>query len=238
MSSNQSEGKIKTIGIFGLGRFGSGLARRLSELGAEVLAVDSDPDKVEAIDPMVARAVCLDATNEYAVSKLNLEDLELAVVSIGRDIQAGLLVTAVLQKCGMSNIIVRAIDQNQAEILHAMGVSRIISLEREMANSVAENLLQPGLQRIASITAGHSLAEVQAKGHFVGKTLQELDMRNTYGVNVVAIQSTETVAAEDGRERSYVSMNDLPSAGDLIKEGDILMVIGSDEKIKALQAEL
>ena len=238
MSTERPQEDLKAIGVFGLGRFGSGLARRLAELGAEVLAVDSDPDKVEAIDPLVSRAVCMDATNEYAVNKLNLEDLDLAIVSIGRNIQAGLLVTAVLQKCGMSNIIVRAIDQNQAEILHAMGVSRIISLEKEMANTVAENLLQPGLQRVASITAGHSLAEVQVKKNFVGKTLKELDLRNSYGVNVVAIKSTETVESEDGRERSFVSMNDLPSADDLIKEGDVLVVIGSDEKIKDLQAEL
>jgi len=238
MSDNISAENINRIGVFGLGRFGFGLARRLAELGADVLAVDSDPDKVEAIDPLVSRAVCLDATNEYAVGKLNLEDLDLGIVCIGRNIQAGLLMTTVLQKCGMSEVIVRAIDQNQAEILHAMGVSRIISLEKEMANTVAENLLQPGLQRIASITAGHSLAEVKAKQSFVGKTLGELDFRNVYGVNVVAIKSTETVESEGGQERSFVSMNDLPAAEDVIEEGDVLVVIGSDEKIKALQADL
>lgn len=238
IAGNTSPESIRQIGIFGLGRFGFGLARRLAELGADVLAVDSDPDKVEAIDPLVSRAVCLDATNEYAVKKLNLEELDLGIVSIGRNIQAGLLVTAVLQKSGLSDLIVRAIDQNQAEILHAMGVSRIISLEKEMANTVAENLLQPGLQRIASITAGHSLAEVKAKQSFVGKTLEQLDFRNTYGVNVVAIKSTESVESEGGQERSFVSMNDLPSGEDVIKEDDILVVIGSDEKIKALQAEL
>ncbi len=238
MADNIRSENIKQIGVFGLGRFGFGLARRLAEMGAEVLAVDSDPDKVEAIDPLVSRAVCLDATNEYAVKKLNLEDLDLGIVSIGRNIQAGLLATTVLQKSGLSDLIVRAIDQNQAEILQAMGVSRIISLEKEMANTVAENLLQPGLQRIASITAGHSLAEVSAKQSFVGKTLQELDFRNTYGVNIVAIKSTESVESENGQERGYVSMNDLPAGEDVIKEGDVLVVIGSDEKIKALQADL
>lgn len=234
MDRGQSQARPHRIGVFGLGRFGAGLAIRLAELGADVLAVDSDEEKVNEIDQHVSRAVCLNATNEFAVRKLNPQELDLCVVSIGRNIEAGLLATVVLQKCGAKNIMVRAIDQNQAEILQAMGVRRIISLEKEMAQHVAQSIVRPGIQMLTSITADHSLAEVQAKSQFVGKTLAECDFRNAYGVNIVAIKSTEK--AEDG-EKGEVKVNDLPMGDDVIKEGDVLVVIGADEKIRALQNE-
>ncbi len=234
MRETSPKKEISNIAVVGLGRFGSDLARRLAELGSDVLAVDNNADRVEEIDPLVSRAVCMDATNDHAVSKLNLEELDVAIVAIGRNIESSLLVTAELLKHGIKEVIVRAIDQNQAEILQAMGVSRIVSLEKEMATTVAENLLQPGLQRITSITAGHSLAEVTAPQQFVGKTLQELDLRNTYGVNVVAIKATE----DGGTGRNRVSLNDLPAGTDIIEEGDVLVVVGSDENIQVLQQEL
>lgn len=238
MREKPRERKINNIAVIGLGRFGSDLARRLAELGTDVLAVDNNADRVEEMDPLVSRAVCMDATNDHAISKLNLEEIDIAIVAIGRNIESSLLVTAELLKYGVTEIIVRAIDQNQAEILQAMGVSRIVSLEKEMATTVAENLLQPGLQRIASITAGHSLAEVTVPHQFQGKTLQELDLRNTYEVNVVAIKTTEKVETEEGNDRLRVNLNDLPAGSDIIEEGDVLVVVGSDEKIQALQKEL
>jgi len=228
----------RKIAVFGLGRFGAGLAVRLAELGAEVLAVDSDPQIVAEIDQRVSRAVCLDAASAFAMKKLDLSELDMAVVCIGRNIEAGLLVTAVLQKCGVRNIMVRAIDQTQAEILQAMGVTKIISLEKEMALQVAQSIMRPGIQMIAPITANHSLAEVKAKPEFVGKSLLEIGFRNTYGVNIVAIKSREVVKMPDGTEKVEIRVNDLPHADDVIREGDVLVVIGPDDKILELQTEL
>lgn len=237
MSPNQGKHKPRRIAVFGLGRFGFGLAVRLSELGAEVLAVDSETEHIEEADRRVSRAVCLDATNEFAMRKLPLADLDLAVVCIGRNIEAGLLVTAVLQRLGVKDIWVRAIDHNQAQILEAMGVARIISLEKEMARQVAQEISMPGTQVIAPITTNHSLAEVKAKPEFVGKTLQELEFRNRYGLNIVAIKSREVTTGPEGPEKVAVHVNDLPHAEDVIKEGDVLVVIGADDKIAGLQTD-
>ncbi|MGD2174797.1 MAG: TrkA family potassium uptake protein, partial [Candidatus Brocadiaceae bacterium] len=186
MNSEEERRIVQRVAVFGLGRFGLGLAIRLAELGADVLAVDSDKELVEQADQRVSRAVCLDATNEFAMRKLSLEDIDLAMVCIGRNIEAGLLITAVLQRLGVGEIWVRAIDQNQAQILEAMGVTTIISLEKEMARQVAQKVMMPGIQVIAPITTEHALAEVKAKPEFVGKTLDELAFRNTYGLNIVA----------------------------------------------------
>ena len=237
MSPNQGKHKPRRIAVFGLGRFGFGLAVRLSELGAEVLAVDSETEHIEEADRRVSRAFCLDATNEFAMRKLPLADLDLAVVCIGRNIEAGLLVTAVLQRLGVKDIWVRAIDHNQAQILEAMGVARIISLEKEMARQVAQEISMPGTQVIAPITTNHSLAEVKAKPDFVGKTLQQLDLRNRFGLNVVAIKSREVATGPEGPEKVEIRVNDLPHADDVIKEGDVLVVIGADDKIAGLQTD-
>jgi len=225
------------IGVLGLGRFGFGLAVWLTDLGAEVLAVDSNRSKIEEIDQRVSRAICLDATKEFAMKKLDVPLLDLAIVCIGRNIQSSLLATAVLQKLGAKHIWVRAIDQSQAEILQAIGVDRIISLEKEMARQVAQNIIMPGTRIIAPLTVNHSLAEVKARPSFVGKTLAILNFRQDYGVNVVAIKSRAGTKGADGKERVETVVNDLPSADDVIKEGDILVVVGADEHIVALQSK-
>jgi trk system potassium uptake protein TrkA len=237
MPADRTNKAGQRIAVFGLGRFGFGLAVRLEELGADVLAVDSDRDLVEEIDQRVTRAVCLDVTNEFVMRKLDLTSIDLAVVSIGRNMEADLLATNVLQRLGVRNIWVRAIDRNQADILAAMGVERIISLENEMALQVAQEIMMPGTKVIAPITADHSLAEVKAKPAFVGKTLQQLGFRNRYGVNIVAIKSRRVTDGPEGPEKVEVHVNDLPHADDVIQEGDILVIIGSDDKIAELQAE-
>jgi len=226
---------VRRIGVFGLGRFGFGLAVRLAALGAEVLAVDSDGSVVEQIDPRVSRAVCLDLTDEFAMGRLDIPSLDLAIVCIGRNIQSSLLATAVLRRLGAKQIWVRAIDQNQAEILEAMGVNKILSLEKEMAMQVAQSIVLPGTHVIAPITVDHSLAEVRARSEFVGKSLRELNFRQHYGVNIVAIKSREVVSSSGGTERVVVRVNDLPGADDVIQEGDVLVVIGADDAIQALQ---
>ncbi len=143
---------------------------------------------------------------------------------------------AVLRKVGAKDIRARAIDQSQAEILEAMGVTKIFSLEKEMALQVAQSIMSPGTHMITPITANHSLAEVRAQPELVGKTLGELNFRAAYGVNVVAVKSRQPVKDANGTERVEPTVNDLPGADTVIAEGDILVVIGSDEKILALQA--
>ncbi len=235
MKPEETKKTGQRIAVFGLGRFGFELAVRLAELGRSVLAVDSHPELVDEIDQRVARAICLDATNEFAMTKLDLGSIDAAVVCIGRNIEAGLLVTAVLQRLGVKEIWVRAIDQNQAQILEAMGVRRIISLEKEMARQVAQQIAMPGTQVLAPITTNHSLAEVKARPEFVGKTLHQLDFRNRYGVNVVAIKTREVTTGPEGPEKVEVRVNDLPHADDVIEEGAVLVIVGPDEKIVELQ---
>jgi trk system potassium uptake protein TrkA len=235
MSFSEEIKHYKRIGVFGLGRFGFGLAVWLSELGADVLAVDMDRTKVEEIDQRVSRAIALDATSDFTMAKLDVASLDLAIVCIGRNIQSSLLATAILHKHGAKAIWARAIDQSQAEILEAIGVERIVSLEKEMARQVAQSIMMPGTRVIGPITVNHSLAEVVARGEFVGKTLRELNFRKDYGLNVVAIKSRITTTDARGRERVEVKVNDLPDADDIIREGDVLVVIGADEHIANLQ---
>ena len=161
MGKQETKGATLRIAVFGLGRFGFDLAVRLAELGADVLAVDSEPELVEQVDQRVSRAICLDATNEFAVRKISPGDVDLAVGSIGRNIEAGLLVTAVLQRLGVKDTWVRAIAQNQPQILEAMGITPIFSLEREMLRHPAQQTPLPGAQVFAPPPPHHPLPGAQ-----------------------------------------------------------------------------
>ena len=117
-----------------------------------------------------------------------------------------------------------------------MGVRRIISLEREMARQVAQEIVMPGTQVLAPITADHSVAEIKAPPDFLGKTLRELDFRNRYGLNIVAVKSRQVTTGPEGpKVESHV--NDMPRADTVIQEGDVLVVIGPDDKLSELQTE-
>jgi trk system potassium uptake protein TrkA len=105
-----------------------------------------------------------------------------------------------------------------------------------MARQVAQEIMMPGTQMIAPITTEHSLAELKAKPEWVGKTLDDLQFRNRYGLNVVAIKSREIVPGPDGSEKAEIHVNDLPAGTDVIKENDMLVVIGEDGKLVDLQA--
>ena len=104
-----------------------------------------------------------------------------------------------------------------------------------MARQVAQQIAMPGTQELAPITTNHSLAEVKARPEFVGKTLHQLDFRNRYGVNVVAIKTREVTTGPEGPEKVEVRVNDLPHADDVIEEGAVLVIVGPDEKIVELQ---
>ncbi len=221
--------------VLGLGRFGAGVATELARLGVEVFAVDRNRRKVEEIDSVVSQAVCLDVASESAMKTLHLEDTDLAVVCVGNNIESSLLATTILQHLGVKEVWVRAVDDVQVRILQALKVQKVLNLEQDMAAQVAHTIANPGTRMLMPLTAGHLLVEIAVKSSLVGKTLAEMDFRNSYGVNVIAIKSPVRRVRKDGTEETVVEINDLPRAGDVIKEGDTLVLIGSEENVKGLQ---
>jgi len=226
---------MRKVAVLGAGRFGWSLAQNLTRLGADVLVLDADENRVNAADEVVAQAVCVDVTNEMALRKLDLDDVDVAVVCLGDNVEGSLLATTILQRLGVKEIWVRAVNEVQGQILRALRVDRIVSIEDEMGRQIAHSLVNPGMHAFMSLTPEHSVVEIRAKQPFVGKTLRELDFRNRYGVNIVAIKSTRIETESDGTQKVVNLINDLPYADDVVQKDDVLILIGSAENLARLQ---
>ena len=225
---------MRQIGVIGVGRFGTAVARRLTEKGVEVTAMDAREDRIEAIKDSVAVAVGLDSTDERALESVGLAEMDAVMVCIGDNIEANLLTTMLLKKIGVRTIYSRAMDPLQARLLDLAGVTRVIRLEEEMAINIADSLVAANIQKVVPLVSGHAVAEVEVPPSFVGKTLEELSLRKRFGVNIAAIKHKEPAIDENGKRTFKETINDIPQAEDVIEEGDVLVMIGRDESIREL----
>ena len=180
---------MRNIAVIGLGGFGSSLARELSEKGVEVLAIDRKPNLVEAIKDSVTVAASLSSMDEEALLAVGIQNVDVAVVCIGEDVEANLLTTILLKKIGVHRIWTRAVSPLQQEIIKTLGVENIINLEKDMGSIIASSLASSNITRHIPLAKGHSIIEVKLPSNFVGKSLRALDLRNKYNVNVVAIKT-------------------------------------------------
>jgi trk system potassium uptake protein TrkA len=224
----------KVFAVIGLGTFGVKLSRSLIERGGEVIAIDNDIVKVESIKEEVHHAVCLDSTDEEAMKAAGVPDVDVAVVAIGERVEVSILTTAVLKRLGVGQIIGRAISPLQEQILRVVGATRVVNPEEHMGEQLATSLIAPNIYEHITLATGHSVAEVKAASALVGRTLGELDVRKKFGVNVVAIRKKVSKVNGRGEEVESDEVNDVPRPGDRIESGDVLVVVGSDEKIEKL----
>jgi trk system potassium uptake protein TrkA len=222
---------MKQIAVIGLGSFGSNLARELAEEGAQVIAVDESADRVEAIKESVAHAATLNATDENALRSVALQDVDVAVVCIGHDVEANLLSTLLLKKLGIRKIWARAISPLQQEILRAMQVDAIVNLEQEMGRLVARSLMIENVVKHVRLSPGYSVAEIHVPPSLVGKTLRETSLRKDFNINVVAIKKQRPQITRDGERTFEEYMENVPSPDATFEEDDILVIVGNDGDI-------
>jgi len=208
----------KTFGVIGLGRFGYHVVKTLAEAGAEVIAVDKDPDKVRSVSDFVTHAYVADALDERALEESGVFTADTVVVSIGQNIEASILVTVLLIDRGVKEVVAKAINPLHGEVLSRLGVRRVVYPEMEIAVKLARSLLITGVVAEIPFAKGYSIFEIEAPKGLTGYSLKELDLRNRYGVNVLAIKRKEEVVVN-------------PSASERIAPGDVLLVLGSEENI-------
>ena len=212
---------MKQFIVLGLGRFGSAVATTLVELGHEVLGVDNDEERVDALKDKITQAVQADITEEKVLKELGVKNFDAAIVSIATDLEASILVTMMLKEMGLKYIIAKAQSALHGKVLEKIGVDKIVFPERDMGRRIARSLIIPNIKDYIELEPDYSVIEIEALPEFVDKSLSELDLRNKYGINVLAIK----------RENSF---NISPQAKDVIKKGDFLIVIGETKKITEL----
>ena len=222
------------VAVIGLGRFGMALARRLSQHGAEVIAIDRQHKLIEEVCNDVAIAVRLDSSEEAALRSQEVERANCVVVAIGENFEAALLTTVICKKnLKVPNVICRAQTPLHAEIFRQIGADEVIQPEQNAGEMMARRLAHPRIHDYVKLGDGFTIVELQAPSHFVDKTLKELDLRSTYRVNLIAIRRTSETADTEG-EPGVEQLISVPDPNDRIKATDILLLSGSDTALSNL----
>lgn len=212
----------KQFVIIGLGRFGTSVAQTLYSLGHDVLVIDQDEDLIQDISDSVTHAVQMDATDESALRTLGIRNFDVAVVTIGSNIQASVMVTLLVKELGVKYIIAKGNSDLHAKVLYKIGADRVVLPEKDMGVRVAHNLVSASIVDYIELSPDYSIMEIQTLDEWDGKTLSELRLRSTYGINVMAIKQGEDI-------------NVTPAADDRVKVGDVIVAIGSADDLSKLE---
>lgn len=215
-----------------MGRFGTRLARLLTEAGAEVIAVDRRKNLIEDVRDDVTRPVCLDATDEEALRSQGIDEVDVAIVGIGSNFEAAVLTTVLLKQLGVPRVISRAASNIRARILSRVGADEIVNPEQESADRWRDRLIAMNIMERIELAENFSLVQMTAPDRFTGKTLGQLDVRKNFHVQVIAIRRTAEDIDADGLKRARELVISVPMAETTIKSEDVLILIGSDEAIK------
>ena len=220
----------RQFAIIGLGRFGSAIASTLVELGQDVLGIDTDPARVDELADSVPHLLQLNAIDARALREAGVADMDVAVVSIGANIEASLLIVMTVKELGVKYIMAKATTAVHGRILEKLGVDRVVYPEREMATRMAHSLVVPNVLDYIGLSADFSIVEIPAPAAFVGKSLREIDLRARHGLTLIAIKRGDKGATQ--------VTNVAPSADERILASDTLAVVGSNEQLKGLEALL
>ena len=215
----------KQFVIIGLGRFGSSVAKTLYAIGHDVLAIDSNEDLVQEISDSVTHAVQMDATDENALRTLGLRNFDVAVVTIGANIQASVMATLLVKDMGIKYIIAKGNSDLHAKVLYKIGADRVILPEKDMGVRVAHNLVSSSILDYIELSPDYSIIEIESPKEWYGKSMKELSLRSKYGINVMAIKRNNEV-------------NISPDADDVINKDDIVVAIGSAEDLTKLEGKI
>ena len=213
---------MKSYIVIGLGRFGSALARQLCQLGAEVLAMDVRSDLVQQIAGDVTHAVVGDAQDKEVLRALGAGQFDCAIIAIGDDLAASVLTTMNLKELEVPYIVCKARDETHRRVLEKLGVDRVVIPEQEHGQRLARSLHSHNVLDYIELSEAYGILEVPAPKSWIGKTLKELNVRAKLGVNIIAVESGE---------KTNVS----PAADYCILDGDVLVVLGENYALEAVQ---
>ena len=210
---------MKNYVVIGLGRFGSGVARQLCKLGCQVLAMDVNSDLVQHISGDVTHAVVADGQDKEVLRALGIGDFDCAIVSIGGDLAASILVTMNLKELGVQQVICKAHDETHRKVLQKLGADRVVIPEQENAIRLAHSLSTPNVLDYIELSQEYSIIEVPVPASWAGKDLRELNVRAKLGVNILAVRRADSF---------FVS----PRADFAFLEGDNVVVLGDSAALK------
>ena len=215
---------MKRVVVVGLGIFGFNIAKDLFENGFEVIAIDKNKDVVNRIRDFSTKAVLADATDRELLEMIGIQPDDVVIISFGEDLAASTLLTLHLKEMKIKSILVKAPNEDHKRILEKVGATEVIIPEKAMASKVAKGLISPNVLDFLPISEDFTISEVAPPSGFLGKTLADLRLRGKYHVEVIAI-----------RDVLSDKIQLVPRADFVIKDSDILIVIGKEADIQKIQ---
>jgi trk system potassium uptake protein len=215
---------MKRYGVIGLGTLGYYVAKGLYEEGNEVIAIDMNKDKVQAIVSFSSDAIVMDATDKEKLKAVGLEEMDAVIISTGNKISISILICYYLREIGVKRILCKAEDDDHGEILKLVGSNEIIRPDKDMALRIIRSLTKPNVLNFIPLEKGYDIIQAYPPEAFVGKSLIELDLRKKHGVHIIAIK-------EKGSEKMQL----VPPADYTIKENDTMVILGKDEDIEKMK---
>lgn len=214
---------MKSYAVIGLGRFGMQIAAKLYEYGEDVLAIDISEDLVNQAADHVTRAASADAKNKDVLRGLGVQNCDCAIVALGSDLAASVLVTMNLKSLNVPKIICKAHDDTHSEILYKLGADDVIIPERVIADKLSRSLSSPNVLEYIELSDDYGIVEIEPPRAWIGKTIRELNIRAKYGVNIIAVKTGDSIRIS-------------PSADYRAAEGEVLVLLGDYGSLGKIEA--
>jgi trk system potassium uptake protein TrkA len=227
--------KNKIFAVIGLGAFGEKLCRVLSEKGGQVIAIDHDPKTIEKIKNTVTAAIHVNATDEAALLRAPLDDVDVAIVTIGDNIEASILATALLKKRNIPYILARAVSDIHQTVLRQVGANEVVNLEIAEGARIGQRLISPEVFDTIPLSKTVSFAEIQLPRLFHGQTIAKISLPDKFKLTIAAVKRALQRIDDVGNPEQLEELI-MPKADTVLKENDILMVVGKNEDIETLAA--
>ena len=185
--------KKKTYAVFGLGRYGTAVAKELVENGQEVIAVDNDQKIVNDASAFLPVCKCSDVTDAEVIARLGIADIDTVIVCMADNLEGSVMAVTLCKEVGVKTVIAKCANEMHQKILLRVGADKVVFPENESGIRLAKNLLSAGFIDMISLSKDVSMVEIDVRSEWVGKNLIELNLRKKYGFNIVGIKKGEDV---------------------------------------------
>ena len=219
-----SKSKDKQYLVIGCGRFGSSVAKKMCQLGNEVMVIDKDEDSINNIAELVTHTAIVDVTEERDLKSIGLGNFDVVIVAISLDIRASIMATVMAKEMGVPKVVCKAKDELQAKVLYKIGADKVVFPERDMGIRLAYNLASENILDQINLDPEYSIMEIVTPQNWVGKTIIELNLRAKYDITVLAVKTQSGLKV-------------MPSPNYKMQEKNILIIIGNTDKISDIILE-
>ncbi|MCH6199642.1 TrkA family potassium uptake protein [Aquiflexum sp. LQ15W] len=220
--------------IVSLGNFGAYLATRLTNLGHEVIGIDTRESKIELLKDSITHVIMMDASDAQALKTLPYKDVDVVIVAIGEDFGASIMVTALFKQLKVKRLISRSINKVHETVINAIGVDEIIHPEEDSAERMAKKLQMKDVLDSLDVSEDYNIIEVKTPARYVGLTIAETEIRQNYNINILTIIKMEEKANIFGNKTLVKKVQGVLTANTKIEEGDILLLFGHIKDLRTV----